>query len=193
MSVFRPVYDFAIKQAEKPYATWLLFFVALIEPCFFPLPPDTLLIPMAIARRDNAYWYSGICTLGSVLGGLIGYAIGALAMATVGHWIVDTYHLHDKFEAFSHMFKHWGMWIILAKGLTPLPFIIVTVASGVVHLNIVVFILSATLTRGGRFFLEGFLIHKYGDHVRGFIEKYLTWIGLGVLAIILGGVWLLAH
>jgi membrane protein YqaA with SNARE-associated domain len=190
MSVLRPVYDWALKQAEKPYAAGLLFLVALLEPCLFPLPPDTLLIPLCIARRKEAYKLAGIATVGSVLGGLIGYGIGALAMATLGQWIVETYHLQDAFEHFRHGFHRYGMWIILAKGLTPIPFILVTVASGVAHLNLGVFIVSATITRGARFFLEAFLLHRFGKPMRNFIERYLTWIALGALAAILLGFWI---
>jgi len=189
MSIFRPLYDWALRQAQKPYAAGLLFFVALIEPCLLPIPPDTLLIPMIIARRDKAWRFAAICTIGSVIGGIIGYGIGALAMATIGQWIVETYHLQSAFQMFSDGFHKYGMWIILAKGLTPIPFILVSVASGMSHFNLGVFIFSATLTRGGRFFLEALLIRRFGAPVQDFIERYLTWIGLGVLAAIAGGVW----
>jgi len=190
MSVFHPLYNWALQQAQKPYAKILLFFVALLEPCLVPIPPDTLLIPMILARRDKAFQFAAICTVGSVIGGTIGYGIGALAMHTIGHWIVDTYHLDAAFAMFKRGFDKWGMWIILAKGFTPIPFILVSIASGVVHFNLGVFIFSATLTRGGRFFLEAFLIRKFGQPVQDFIERYLTWIGLAVLAVIIGGVWL---
>ena len=189
MSAFRPLYDWALRQAEKPYAKVMLFFIALIEPCLVPIPPDTLLIPMMLARRDRAYQFALICSIGSVLGGVIGYGIGALAMATVGQWIVDTYHLQSALEMFRVGFRKWGMWIILAKGLTPIPFILVSVASGVAKFPLAVFIFSASLTRGGRFFLEALLIRKFGQPVQDFIERYLTWIGLGVLAAIVGGAW----
>ncbi len=189
----RALYDWVLRQAERPYAVWLLFFLALIEPCLFPLPPDTLLIPMAIARREKAFRFAAITTLGSVLGGLIGYGIGALAMATIGQWIVDTYHLQAGFERFHHGFNKWGMWIILAKGLTPIPFMLVAVASGVAHLNIGVFVFSATLTRGARFFLEAVLIRAFGAPIKKFIEDYLTWIALAVLAALALGFWLVLH
>jgi len=131
--------------------------------------------------------------VGSVLGGLIGYGIGALAMATIGQWIVDTYHLQAGFERFHHGFNKWGMWIILAKGLTPIPFMLVAVASGVAHLNVGVFIFSATLTRGARFFFEAILIRAFGAPIKLFIETYLTWIALAVLAAIIFGAWLVVH
>lgn len=189
MSFLRKLYDWAMRQAEKPYAEVLLFFVALIEPCIFPLPPDTLLIPMALARRDKAVHFAAIATLGSVLGAIIGYGIGALGMATVGQWLVDTYHLQDAFERFRHGFHRWGMWIILAKGLTPIPFILVTVASGVAHLNLAVFIFSAAVTRGWRFFLEAWLIQRFGDPVRHIIERHLPTITIAAVAMIAAGFW----
>lgn len=190
MSVFRPLYDWALHQAKKPYAKPLLFLVAMIEPCLVPIPPDTLLIPMMLAKREKAFEFALICTTGSVIGGLIGYGVGALAMATIGQWIITTYHLESAFQMFSDGFHKWGMWIILAKGFTPIPFILVSVASGMTHLNIGIFAFSATLTRGGRFFLEAFLIRRFGQPVQDFIERYLTWIGLAVLAVIVGAVWL---
>jgi membrane protein YqaA with SNARE-associated domain len=120
----------------------------------------------------------------------VGYAVGALAMATVGQWIVSTYHLENGFEHFHHAFNRYGMWIILAKGLTPIPFILVTIASGVAHLNIFVFIISATITRGTRFFLEAILLHHFGDPIRVFLEKYLTVVALAVLVAIGAGFWI---
>lgn len=190
MSV-RSLYNWALRQAEQDYAPWLLFTLAMIEPCLLPIPPDTLLIPMSIARRDKAIRFATICTIGSVIGGLLGYGIGAVAMATVGQWIVDTYHLQGAFELFRNGFQKWGAWIILAKGFTPLPFILVAVASGLTHLPLHVFILSATVTRGARFFLEAFLIRRFGEPMRLFIEKYLTLIAMSVLLLIVAGFYLI--
>jgi membrane protein YqaA with SNARE-associated domain len=190
MSAFHGLYNWAIRQAEKPYAAWMLFFLALVEPCIFPLPPDTLLIPMLIAQRARAFRLAAVATIGSVTGGLIGYGIGALAMATVGQWVVTTYHLEGAFDHFHRGFNRYGVWIILAKGLTPIPFILVTIASGVAHLNVLVFLVSATITRASRFFLEAVLIHHYGEPIRTFIERYLTLIGLGVLALLVFGFWI---
>lgn len=189
MAGLRNLYNWALRQAERPYAMGLLFLLALVEPCIFPLPPDTLLIPMAIANRTKAFRLAAVATVGSVSGGLIGYGIGALAMATVGQWVVSTWHLENAFAHFHHGFNKYGMWIILAKGLTPIPFILVTIASGVAHLNLVVFIVSATITRAARFFLEAVLIYYFGEPIRGFIERYLTWIALAVLAVLGFGFW----
>ena len=128
--------------------------------------------------------------MGSVLGGLIGYGIGALAMATLGQWVVDTYHLQNAFQRFHDEFNTYGVWIILAKGLTPIPFKLVTIASGVAGLNLIAFTLASIATRGFRFFLIAGLVRKFGEPIRTFIEKYLTWIALGVLLAIAGGFWI---
>ncbi len=186
----RAIYDWALLQARKRYAGWLLFFIAFFEPCLLPLPPDMLLIPMAIARRKKAFKFAAIATVGSVLGAMVGYGIGALAMATIGNAIIETYKLQPAFDHFHNAFNKYGMWIILAKGLTPIPFILVTIASGVAHLNLGVFIISATITRGARFFLEAVLIYYFGSPIRHFIEKYLPWVCVAVLAAIIFGFWI---
>jgi membrane protein YqaA with SNARE-associated domain len=188
--MIRRLYDWVLKQAEKPYAEWILFLMALAEASVFPLPPDILLLPMTIAQPKKAWRLAAICTLGSVIGGLIGYSIGALLMETLGDWIVRTYHLQNAFQTFHDEFNRWGVLIIVAKGLTPIPFKLVTIASGVAGLNIVAFVLASIVTRGARFFLIAALIRKFGEPIRTFIEKYLTWITLAVLIAILGGFWL---
>jgi membrane protein YqaA with SNARE-associated domain len=189
--MFRKLYDWVLHQAEKPYAEWILFAMALAEASFFPIPPDILLLPMTIAARDKAWRFAAICTLGSVIGGLVGYGIGAVAMATLGQWLVDTYHLQDAFQNFHDKFKQYGVWVILAKGLTPIPFKIVTIASGVAGLNLVAFTLACIVTRGARFFLTAALVRKFGEPIRVFIEKYLTWVMLTILLAIIAGFWLM--
>lgn len=190
MSALRPLYDWTLRQAEKPYAAWILFTVALAEASVFPLPPDVLLLPMALAQRDKSYRFAMICTAGSVLGGFIGYGIGAFAMATLGQWIVTTYHLETAFQHFHDEFNKWGVYVILAKGLTPIPFKLVTIASGVAGLNLVAFGLASFLTRGVRFFLVAFLVRRFGFPIRVFIERYMTWVALGFLVAIILGFWL---
>jgi membrane protein YqaA with SNARE-associated domain len=193
MKLLRVLYDWILRQAEKPYALWLLFAVALAEASFFPLPPDILLVPMVLARRDRAWLIAGICTLGSVLGALIGYGIGSLAMATLGQWIVTTYHLQAAFQNFHDQFAKWGVAVILLKGLTPIPFKLVTIASGVAGLDLVKFILACAVTRAARFFLIALLVWKFGAPIRVFIEKYLNYIALAVFAAIILGFVLILH
>ena len=187
--MIRALYDWVLRQAEKPYAEWILFVMAMAEASVFPLPPDILLLPMAVARRDKAWQLAAVCTAGSVLGGLIGYGIGFFAMATLGQWVVNTYHLQNAFQTFHDQFNKWGVLIILAKGLTPIPFKLVTIASGVAGLNLGAFVLAAIATRGARFFIIAALVRKFGEPIRVFIEKYLTWVALGILLAIIGGFW----
>ena len=187
--MFRSLYNWCLRQAEGKHAEKVLFGVAFAESSVFPLPPDILLLPMALAQRLKAYRYASVCTMGSVLGGLLGYAIGALLLATVGQWIIDTYHLQAAFQRFHEEFAKWGVLIILAKGLTPIPFKLVTIASGAAALNLPAFVAASIVTRGFRFFLVAFLVRRYGEPIRNFIEKYLNWIALGVLALIVVGFW----
>lgn len=187
--MFRSLYNWCLKQAEGKHAEKVLFGVAFAESSVFPLPPDILLLPMALAQRLKAYRYALVCTIGSVLGGLLGYAIGALLLATVGQWIINTYHLQAAFERFHEEFAKWGVLIILAKGLTPIPFKLVTIASGAAALNLPAFIAASIVTRGFRFFLVAFLVRRYGEPIRNFIEKYLNWVACGVLALIVVGFW----
>jgi membrane protein YqaA with SNARE-associated domain len=189
MSPIRSTYDWILKQAEGPAASAVLFALAFAESSFFPIPPDVMLLPMAIANRERAYRFALICTVGSVLGGLLGYAIGAFLYDSIGLWIIDTYHLQAGFQRFHDQFNEWGVWIILAKGLTPIPFKLVTIASGVARLNLVSFVLAAAATRGARFFLVAFLVRRYGAPIRVFVEKHLTWVALGILAAIVLGFW----
>jgi len=181
----RPLYDWVVKQAAKRHAPYLLFLVALIEPCMLPLPPDALLIPMIIAKRKRAFKLAVICTAGSIIGSFIGYGIGALAIATVGKWLITTYNHQDAFEHFRYSFHKWGMLVIIVKGsipVIPVPFFLVTLASGFVHFDIPEFLFAVTLARGSRFAVEAALLHRYGEPIRVFIERYLSWVAAAIIA-----------
>ncbi len=190
MQIIRKIYDWTLRQARTPYAEWTLFGVSFAESSFFPLPPDVMLLPMCIADRAKALRFAAVCTIASVLGGLLGYAIGALLYETAGRWIIETYHLEAAFAKFHEGFNEWGVWIILAKGLTPIPYKLVTIASGVAHFPLLAFVLASILTRGARFFLVAWLVMKFGAPIQVFVEKYLNWVALGVLALIILGFWL---
>jgi membrane protein YqaA with SNARE-associated domain len=190
MQVIRKIYDWTLRQARTPYAEWTLFGVSFAESSFFPLPPDVMLLPMCIADRTKAMRFATVCTVASVLGGLLGYAIGALLYQTAGQWIIETYHLQSAFDKFQVGFNEWGVWIILAKGLTPIPYKLVTIASGVAHFPLLAFVLASIITRGLRFFLVAGLVMKFGAPIQTFVEKYLNWVALGVLALIALGFWL---
>lgn len=185
--MFRRLYDWTLALSASPHAPLALGAVSFAESSFFPIPPDVVLLPMALARPHKAYHYALICTVTSVLGGLLGYAIGALLYDTLGVWLVGLYGYGQKIEAFRALYQEHGHWIILIKGLTPIPYKIVTIASGIAEYNLFWFVILSTLTRGVRFFLIAALIHRHGVKIGGFIEKRLGLL-LGLVAVgVVGG------
>ena len=186
-AMLRKLYDWCIKAADKPYAPWLLGAVSFAESSFFPIPPDTMLIPMSIARPERAWFYATLCTLTSVAGGVLGYVIGAYLYGTLGHWLIAIYHLGGKVEAFREAYQCYGALIILIKGLTPIPYKIVTITSGFAGYNIWLFIGFSIVARGMRFYVEGLVLNRYGARVREIIEKRLTfWVTVAVAVLIAG-------
>jgi membrane protein YqaA with SNARE-associated domain len=185
--MLRHLYDWCIAAAGKPYATWILGAVSFVESSFFPVPPDIMLIPMSLARPDRAWRYAAICTLTSVAGGVLGYLIGALLYDSVGQWIVRVWGYGDKIETIRQTFADYGAWIILGKGVTPIPYKIVTIASGFAGYNFGWFVLLSLLTRGVRFFAEAFLLKRYGPRARVMIEKRLGfWVTISALVLVAG-------
>lgn len=185
--MLRKLYDWCIGAAGKPHATWALGAVSFAESSFFPIPPDTMMIPMALARPDKAYTYALVCTITSVLGGILGYAIGAYLYDSVGLWLISLYGYGDKVEAFREAYAKWGSLIILIKGVTPIPYKIVTITSGFAGYNFFLFVLFSVITRGARFFLSAFLLQRYGPAAREHIEKRLGfWFTIFLIVLIAG-------
>jgi len=185
--MLRSLYTWCIDAAGKPHAAWILVAVSFVESSFFPVPPDIMLIPMALARPDRAWRYAVLCTLGSVAGGMLGYLIGALLYDSIGQWIVRLWGYGDKIEAVRQAFADYGAWIILGKGVTPIPYKIVTIASGFAGYNFGLFVALSFLTRGARFFAEAFLLKRYGPRARIMIEKRLGfWVAVSALALVAG-------
>jgi membrane protein YqaA with SNARE-associated domain len=192
-SLLRRLYDRIVAAAGKPHATWTMGAVSFAESSFFPIPPDIMLIPMALARPDRAYRLALWCSVMSVAGGVLGYAIGALLYDSVGQWVMHVYGYGSKVEEFRAAYSEWGAWIILLKGLTPIPYKIVTITSGFAGYNLGLFILFSAITRGGRFFILAFLIHRYGEQARHIIERRLgLWTAI-FAAIIVGGFVIVAY
>jgi membrane protein YqaA with SNARE-associated domain len=181
------LYAWCMAGAEKRHAIWMLGAVSFIESSFFPIPPDVMLIPMALARPQRAYSLAAWCTVTSVAGGLVGYAIGSLLYDSVGQWLIQLYGYGDKVESFRSAYAQWGAWIILLKGLTPIPYKVVTITSGFAGYNLALFIGFSLIARSGRFFLLAFLLHRYGLRARDIIERRLgLWVTLGAV-IVVGG------
>lgn len=185
--MLRRIYDWCIDAAHKPYALWMMGLVSFAESSFFPVPPDVMLIPMSLARPERAWLYAGVATVTSVLGGIVGYAIGALLFDSVGNWLIQIYGYGDKVEAFRAGYAQYGAWIILLKGLTPIPYKLVTITSGFAHYNIWMFIGLSVIARGGRFFIVAILLNRYGVWIRQTIEKHLgLWVAVAVGLLVLG-------
>jgi membrane protein YqaA with SNARE-associated domain len=188
VNMLRRLYDWCIAAAYKPYAKWLMGSVSFVESSFFPVPPDVMLIPMSLARPDKAYSYATLCTWTSVLGGVLGYAIGALLYDSVGLWLIGLYGYGDKVEAFREAYNKWGALIIVLKGLTPIPYKIVTITSGFTGYNLLLFVVLSILTRGARFFFLAFLLNRYGPRARQMLEERLGfWVSVGGIVLI-GGI-----
>lgn len=190
--MFRALYDWTLRLAGHRHADRYMAAVSFAESSFFPIPPDVMLVPMMLARREKAYRIALICTIASVLGGMLGYAIGYFLYESAGKWLLGVYHLDGKLAGIKAFYDQYGAFVILVKGFTPIPFKLVTIASGIFTFNFPLFVLLATLTRGARFFLLAFLLKKYGEPVQKVIEERLNLIGWIVLAALIGGFALVA-
>ena len=185
--MFRRLYDWVIALAGHRHAVPAMGAVSFLESSFFPIPPDVMLVPMVLANRAKAFRIALVCTVMSVLGGLLGYAIGYYLFETLGAWVVRVYGLQSAQESFQAGFDRYGTWIILIKGLTPIPYKLVTIASGAAHFDLFTFVWASIVTRGVRFFLISALLWKFGEPVRAFIEKHLTVLTWGFLIALIGG------
>jgi membrane protein YqaA with SNARE-associated domain len=178
--------------AHNPYSTWWLFGVSFVESSFFPIPPDTMLAPMVLTHPKKAWTFAAVCTAGSVAGGPVGYAIGAWLYSSVGHWLINFYGMSQQLDAFREMYRHYGAAIILLKGFTPIPYKLVTIASGLAGYPVLPFIILSAITRGGRFSLVTFLLVRYGDSIREQMEKHMERMVIAFFGVIVLG-FALAH
>jgi membrane protein YqaA with SNARE-associated domain len=185
--MFRKLYEWMLRMAGHRHALWIMAAVSFAESSFFPIPPDVMVVPMTIARRERAFLIATVCTVASVLGGAFGYAIGHYLYDSVGQWLIQLYGMEGGIESFRQRFAEYGAWIVLLKGLTPIPFKLVTIASGFSGLNFAVFMLCAFVTRGARFYLIAWLLKRYGAPIQAFIEKRLALVSWSFLIILIGG------
>ncbi|WP_422041326.1 YqaA family protein [Roseibium sp.] len=185
--MIRRLYDWTLSLAAGPRAPAALGSVSFVESSFFPIPPDILLIPMVIARREKAWWYALLCTLTSVLGGILGYLIGMFLFEQVAEPILTFYGKMDKFDEFSAVFNHWGWWFVFIAGLTPFPYKVITIASGVAGLSLPIFIVASIVSRGLRFFIVAGLLYFFGPPIKEFIEKRLGLMFTLFVVLLVGG------
>ena len=185
--MLRRIYDWVIALSQSPRATWALALVSAAEASFFPIPPDVMLVPMCIAKREKAWYFAFVATAGSVIGGLFGYAIGSLLYETIGHYLIALYGGEQAMENYKTLFAEHGHWIILLKGLTPIPYKIVTIAAGVAGYSIPLFIGLSIITRAARFYMVAAILYYAGPQARDFIEKQLGLVTLVFGVLVIGG------
>jgi membrane protein YqaA with SNARE-associated domain len=185
--MLRRLYDWTIELSASRRAPWALGAVSAAESSVFPLPPDIMLIPMVLARRDKAWAYATICTAASVVGGVIGYMIGFFLFDSIGTYILNLYGYQQAFESFASRYNDYGVWIVLIAGLTPFPYKVITIASGVTQLNFLVFMLASIAARGARFFAVSALLWWFGEPIRNFIDRYFGLLTIAFMALLIGG------
>jgi len=185
--MFQRLYDWTLRLAGHKHAIRSMAAVSFAESSFFPIPPDVMLVPMIIARRDQAWLIATVCTISSALGAIVGYAIGYFLYDSVGQWLINLYGLQQGAAQFHDWYARWGAALILAKGLTPIPFKLVTIASGLAKFNFALFMVTVVITRGMRFFIVAALLRRYGAPIQAFIEKRLTLVGAVFLGLLVLG------
>lgn len=189
--MMRGLYDWTMNLASGPKAVWALCVVSFVESSFFPIPPDLLLIPLVLARRTDAFKIAALTTVSSVLGGAFGYAVGYFLYQSVGVPVLNFYHYTAQFEEFCAAYNQYGAWIVFGAGLTPFPYKIVTIASGVTHLNFIVFMIASVIARGMRFYFVAWLLWKYGTPMKAWIEKNLGWLSIVFFVLLIGSFFLI--
>ncbi|HEY0833613.1 MAG TPA: YqaA family protein [Azospirillum sp.] len=185
--MLKPLYDWTMAKAASKHSTTWLAGVSFAESSFFPLPPDLLLVPMVLANRANAWRIATICTLASVVGGIAGYMIGFFLYETIGRWVIDFYHLEAQFANLRQTFVDYGAEILIIKGMTPIPYKLLTITAGVAKLDIWVFIGASIISRSMRFYLVTALLYWFGNPIRDFIEKRLTLVTSVFAVTLVGG------
>lgn len=183
----RWLYDKTLELASRPNAKYWLMLVAFMESIFFPIPQDIMLIPMILAARSQAFRLATLCTVASVLGGMAGYGVGYGFYEIVGDKIIDFYGMQDKVIKFKDSFEAHGFSIVFIGGFTPIPYKVITITSGAMNMNFGTFILAALVSRSMRFFLVAWLLWKFGESIRNFIDRYFGWLTLLVSVLLIGG------
>ncbi|MFI4985982.1 MAG: YqaA family protein [Alphaproteobacteria bacterium] len=185
--MLRRLYDWTMRVAGHRHALWGLAAVSFVESSLFPIPPDVLLIPMVLARPRRAFLLAALCTAASVAGGYLGYAIGYFAFEAIGVRVLEFYHVMAKYEALKVSFAEWGAWIIILKGMTPIPYKLITIASGALKFDLATFTVASLISRSLRFFLVAALLWRFGEPIRVFIEQRLALMTSLFAALLVGG------
>ncbi|MBX7248962.1 MAG: DedA family protein [Caulobacteraceae bacterium] len=184
--MIRALYNWTMRLADSRHALWAMFAVSFAESSFFPVPPDVVLAPMILKKPQKAYFYAAVCTLASVLGGMLGYAIGYY-LEDLGRWLLALTGHAEGLAEYQKWYAEWGAWVILAKGVTPIPYKLVTIASGIAHYAFGMFIVLSVITRGARFFLTAIVLKRFGPKMLEIIEKRLVTVAVTLVGLIVLG------
>ena len=185
--MLRRLYDWVLHWAETPYGSWALFLLAFAESSFFPVPPDVLLIALAISIPAKAFRYALICSVGSVLGGAAGYVIGYQFMDLVGFRIVDFYGFTEQYQTVGDLYNRYNAWAVGVAGFTPVPYKVFTISAGAFKIHFIIFLLASAVSRFARFFLVGWLIYKFGPSIKEFIDRYFNILAFVFVVLLIGG------
>ena len=185
--MLRRLYSWVLHWAETPYGSWALFLLALSESSFFPVPPDVLLIALAVSIPKKSFKYALICTAGSLIGGCLGYLIGWQFMITVGEKIIQFYGLTHKMQYIKDLYMQYDAWAIGIAGFTPIPYKVFTISAGAFEINFTVFVITSAISRAARFFLVGWLIYIFGPKIKTFIDKYFNILAITFVVLLVAG------
>ncbi|MCE5251515.1 DedA family protein [bacterium] len=185
--ILRRLYDWVIQWASTPYGPAALFLLAFAESSFFPVPPDVLLIALALGAPGKALRFAALCTIGSVLGGMFGYYIGMMFFDRIGYKILDFYGFLDKFAMVRDMYIRYDVWFVGAAGFTPIPYKVFTIAAGTFDMDFTRFVVASLLSRGARFYLVAGLLWKFGQPIKCFIDKYFNILSIIFIILLMLG------
>lgn len=202
MKLMRKLYDWVLHWAETPYGPAALIILSFAEASFFPIPPDVLLIALALGARKNSLLFALYCSLASVAGAIFGYGIGHFLWWGEGGQFSNIANFFfnnipgfttDVFYNIKDMYEEWNFWIIFTAGFTPIPFKVFTISAGAFDINFVMFMIAGLVSRSARFFLVGWLIYKFGEPIRSFIDKYFNWLAIGFTILLVGGFYIIKY
>lgn len=201
-SWYQRLYKWLLHWADTPYGLWVLFFWALAESSFFPIPPDAFLIAMVLGARKRAFRFALVASLGSIIGGTLGYAIGyqlwwsePQVFSGLAHFFFN--HVPgfsiEQFLDVQRLYEQWNFWVVFTAGFTPIPYKVITISAGAFNINFLIFVVASTISRAARFYLVSWLLWKFGEPINDFIEKYLGWLSIAFVVLLIGGFVLINH
>ena len=189
--MFKNLYKWVLTWADTPYGGWALFILAFSESSFFPIPPDVLLIALAVGKPKKALKFALICSIGSVLGGILGYLIGWQFMAVVGHKIIAFYGLTEKVATIASLYNQYNAWAVGIAGFTPIPYKVFTITAGAFRIHFLIFLMASMVSRSARFFLVGLLIFIYGPRIQTFIDRYFNLLAIAFTVLLVASFFLI--